>query len=748
MAFLSSFYPQPVVAGTTAGTYAEGNDSRIVGALPSSTAGSGSVLASGSTTSRSLANRFSETVKVADFGAVGDGVTDDTDAIQDAIDYAISLGGAIIEFEHKTYNLIASKANSGGTTWPLVINRNHLEIHGGTSSMKLIFKGNGAKIYTNVMTSGAISYIFAITTDFKSIEFHDFTFERGPTTTPSAQFQSGLATFAMRPVSTNFSDNFTCKNVTFVNAFSAIIDNRGFSVSKTYKKLRRVEWLQCSHLHTRGSNTSDISGGGQMINLSGWVDHFNADGVYVDGAVGGTIPNDVTYPVDGWLYVNPYNTHITNSTFKNMWVEGLFFEQPPNTMINIGSFTQPAVGSTVTVTVKSEQLNWNEQLIAGKLYTIRDTDLGAITTQYKPWATGVYKAISWDSPIQANSTITFERVSDELILRPDSASPSLGQFLATGATTSNNCAIILHEEGGIAAGSITNCHFYQDAPITRANGTSRLFRINVTNGGSNYTSPPNVLIEGGGSTAVASISNGVVTGINVTSAGYYTQAPNITISGGGGSNATATSELFDFRMAPCIKASTAVVISNCTFRNFSKAISINPFSSVGYSGPTIINNCIFYGEGNKIVGSFSPFDMVDVVAADSIIANNVFIQDVAESFKAAISCGRAGININNNNFRLQKPADNGDGISAIYILNSENNAEWQMHINNNNFYGYNHAIKGNVPTVMGAIFGEFVDAPISISGGTVRGTTTRWITPNGNLWTLGVTNDGELQISN
>jgi hypothetical protein len=26
MAFLSSFYPQPVVAGTTAGTYAEGDD--------------------------------------------------------------------------------------------------------------------------------------------------------------------------------------------------------------------------------------------------------------------------------------------------------------------------------------------------------------------------------------------------------------------------------------------------------------------------------------------------------------------------------------------------------------------------------------------------------------------------------------------------------------------------------------------------------------------------------------------------
>jgi hypothetical protein len=29
MAFLSSFYPQPVVAGTTEGTYAEGNDPRL-----------------------------------------------------------------------------------------------------------------------------------------------------------------------------------------------------------------------------------------------------------------------------------------------------------------------------------------------------------------------------------------------------------------------------------------------------------------------------------------------------------------------------------------------------------------------------------------------------------------------------------------------------------------------------------------------------------------------------------------------
>jgi hypothetical protein len=86
MANLSSFYPQPVVAGTTEGTFAEGDDARIVGALPAATAGTGSVLASGSNTARTLSARFGEMVNVKDYGVAGDGVTNDQPAIQALLD--------------------------------------------------------------------------------------------------------------------------------------------------------------------------------------------------------------------------------------------------------------------------------------------------------------------------------------------------------------------------------------------------------------------------------------------------------------------------------------------------------------------------------------------------------------------------------------------------------------------------------------------------------------------------------------
>jgi hypothetical protein len=66
---------------------------------------SATALATGSTTARSLANRFDDVLNVKDFGAKGDGVTDDYAAIQSALDSIINGTKTAVYFPQGHYKI-------------------------------------------------------------------------------------------------------------------------------------------------------------------------------------------------------------------------------------------------------------------------------------------------------------------------------------------------------------------------------------------------------------------------------------------------------------------------------------------------------------------------------------------------------------------------------------------------------------------------------------------------------------------
>lgn len=112
-----SFKPMPSkaeLANKLLGFDDAGDPIPVNGADGSSTA----VTANGSTSSRLLAVRFGEIVNLRDFGATGDGLTDDTAAIQAALDAIPSTGRRAAYMPPGTYRLTGSLslANKAGVT--------------------------------------------------------------------------------------------------------------------------------------------------------------------------------------------------------------------------------------------------------------------------------------------------------------------------------------------------------------------------------------------------------------------------------------------------------------------------------------------------------------------------------------------------------------------------------------------------------------------------------------------------------
>lgn len=120
-------------------------------------------------------------------------------------------------------------------------------------------------------------------------------------------------------------------------------------------------------------------------------------------------------------------------------------------------------------------------------------------------------------------------------------------------------------------------------------------------GGIGYTSAPGVSFSGGGGTGAAGtavVTNGRITGINITNGGTgYTSAPTIAFTGGGGTGAAATATITGDAVTSASitnggTGKTLKITDNTTYPDGDsrKAVNISVFDKFGHEADAQIDN--------------------------------------------------------------------------------------------------------------------------------------------------------------
>jgi hypothetical protein len=122
----------------------------------------GAFTATGTTTARSLADRFAEFVRPEDFGAVGDGTTDDTTAVQAALD-SMSAGDCLLLRPGAVYSVQNVKLPTVTATWDVATG---IACIGGRATIKARSGGDN-----DYLVAGK-KWITATKTDFSNEPWH------------------------------------------------------------------------------------------------------------------------------------------------------------------------------------------------------------------------------------------------------------------------------------------------------------------------------------------------------------------------------------------------------------------------------------------------------------------------------------------------------------------------------------------------------------------------------------------------
>lgn len=335
-------------------------------------------------------------LNVRDFGAVGDGIVDDTLAVQSALD---ALGASK---EHNTLHFPAGtyRLNTETRDHFTVTSEWHL-LTFGTSDLAgrdLFFTGEpGSRLYSTV--SPLRAHMLVVLGTFRSLTSFGMTWQKDNellSSAPPGKEPNGADGFSLVALDNRVVEHVKFQDCKFINCHGALmitgngIDRRGH--------LQELGFYGCQLLNPFGSNTKDGGigwGGGQQTYLSQWVGRAIYEGNFFEG--GGEDMSDGPYTEGGRLkdaamIGGPVVLEFRNNVVRRMGIEAVFHNGRANFLTQtISAVTIPEPDGVEVAVVDVDRNNTPSTFVPGSQIIIRIP-----TTNTEAGIDNIFEVVEYD----------------------------------------------------------------------------------------------------------------------------------------------------------------------------------------------------------------------------------------------------------------------------------------------------------------------------------------------------------------